>query len=77
MMQANYKTRATILLGSARVSRLRDRDWVERCVLAIADFSLELPHTLRGSSIIEVRFGETPKPARETRALPMTNARNR
>jgi hypothetical protein len=70
MMQANYKTRATILLGSARVSRLRDRDWVERCVLAIADFSFESPPTLCDSSITEVRFGETPKPARQTRALP-------
>ena len=68
MMRAN--TRASIFLGSARVSRPRDRDWVERCGLAVADFSRELPDILGGSSIIEDRFGETPKPARETRALP-------
>ena len=78
MKYANYNTRAAILLGSARVSRLRDRDWAERYVLAIADFSFESPHTLRDSSITEDRFGGTPKPARETRALPnRDHARNR
>jgi hypothetical protein len=50
--------------GSARVSRAGDG------VLAIADFSFGVPHALRDSHITEVRFGETPKPARETRALP-------
>ena len=56
--------------GSARVSRAGDG------VLAIADFSFELPRALRDSPTAEVRFGKTPKVraglaiARETRALP-------
>src|ERR1041385_1445043 len=52
-------------LGSARVSRAGER------VLAIANFSLTILF-LRSRTKIEnqVRFGGTPKPARETRALP-------
>ena len=51
-------------LGSARVSRAGER------VLAIADFSLNppLPHLSRDRG--KDCFGATPKPTRETRALP-------
>jgi len=54
-------------LGSARVSRVRQSDglvvWrAGDCVLAIADFARKK----QGQD----RFGETPKPTRETRALP-------
>jgi hypothetical protein len=49
-------------LGSARVSRAGER------VLAIANFSVTSEHLL-GQYKNEVRFGGTPKPARETRAL--------
>ena len=55
------------MLGSARVSRAGER------VLAIADFSLNppLPHLSRDRG--KDCFGATPKPARETRALPRTS----
>jgi hypothetical protein len=55
-------------LGSARVSRVGD------CVLAIADFPSGF--FAFGADEIEtkVRFGVTPKPARETRALPVSSA---
>ncbi len=49
---------------SARVSRLGDG------VLAIADFPLEIPSAVGDSSATNDCFGATPKPARETRALP-------
>ncbi|HMG05396.1 MAG TPA: hypothetical protein VK581_08040 [Chthoniobacterales bacterium] len=51
-------------LGSARVSRVGDG------VLAIADFPLELGRSRPDSFVAEECFGGTPKPARETRALP-------
>jgi len=53
-------SRVTALLGSARVPRAGDG------VLAIADFS-GAPKS--AAKCKEVRFGATPKPARETRAL--------
>ena len=50
-------------LGSARVSRAGDR------VLAIANLICDFAN--RSAVMLgKVRFGETPKPARETRALP-------
>src|SRR5712691_2644114 len=49
--------------GSARVSRAGER------VLAIANFSFCCLSS-RATSESKVRFGVTPKPARETRALP-------
>jgi hypothetical protein len=51
-------------MGSACVSRAGER------VLAIADFSVNppLPHLSRDRG--KDYFGATPKPARETRALP-------
>jgi len=55
---------AANFLGSARVSR------AGAGVLAIANFSSELPSAVGDSFTLKVRFGETPKPARETRALP-------
>ncbi len=55
-------------MGSARVSRAGER------VLAIANF-LRAPLPVPAIEIErKVRFGATPKPARETRALPDTNA---
>jgi hypothetical protein len=55
-------------LGSTRVSRVGER------VLAIADFFLRV--LVASSEIVrEVRFGATPKPARETRALPIRRVR--
>ena len=51
-------------LGSARVSRAGER------VLAIANFSFDSPRPHAGNISRKVRFGATPKPARETRALP-------
>jgi hypothetical protein len=63
MKRPDLKARTMSLLGSARVSRAGDD------VLAIADFS-SVFHTLPDVSTSKVRFGETPKPARETRALP-------
>jgi hypothetical protein len=50
--------------GSARVSRAGDG------VLAIADFSLAPRPAQRDSFPTKECFGETPKPTRETRALP-------
>jgi len=55
--------------GSARVSRVGD------CVLAIANFSQALPSPSRIEPRDKVRFGATPKPTRETRALPRQNVR--
>ena len=54
----------TNLLGSAYLSR------VGHGVLAIADFSFNSPHTPADPFAVKVRFGGTPKPTRETRALP-------
>jgi hypothetical protein len=55
----------TKLLGSARVSRAGDG------VLAVADFLRNrLPCSVTLFDLSEVRFGGTPKPTRETRALP-------
>jgi hypothetical protein len=51
-------------LGSARLSPVGDG------VLAIADFSFNSPHPPSDSFTVKVRFGGTPKPTRETRALP-------
>jgi hypothetical protein len=55
---------ATNLRGSARVSRAGDG------VLAIADFSLQAASSLHVPTTAKDCFGATPKPARETRALP-------
>jgi hypothetical protein len=52
-------------LGSARVSRAGER------VLAIADFAFDSSLTAAGLSKKDC-FGATPKPTRETRALPAT-----
>jgi len=49
--------------GSARVSRAGER------VLAIANFLRCFKHAVHRRTS-EVRFGATPKPKRETRALP-------
>ncbi len=57
-------------LGSARVSRAGDG------VLAIADFSCNSSFRAADASY-ESCFGATPKPARETRALPGSAARTR
>src|SRR4029077_5045736 len=54
--------------GSARVSRVGDG------VLAIADFLFPLEIRIRWRNSRKVRFGATPKPARETRALPIIRA---
>ncbi|PYJ26976.1 MAG: hypothetical protein DME89_10670 [Verrucomicrobia bacterium] len=51
-------------LGSARVSRAGER------VLAVADFSFTAASSLRTGFEGKDCFGATPKPARETRALP-------
>ncbi len=51
-----------VILGSARVSRAGDG------VLAIANFSYAFDQTTQKQR--EVRFGATPKLARETQALP-------
>jgi hypothetical protein len=51
-------------LGSARVSRVGDG------VLAIVDFRVVRLIPESATSRLEDRFGVTPKPARETRALP-------
>jgi hypothetical protein len=53
-----------INLGSARLSRVGDG------VLAIADFSLNSPHTPSYPFTVKVRFGGTPKPTRATCTLP-------
>ena len=50
--------------GSARVPRVGER------VLAIADFLCELLTSMGNASERKDCFGATPKPARETRALP-------
>jgi hypothetical protein len=50
--------------GNARVTRAGER------VLAITDFSWELSSSAANEFQRKVRFGATPKPARETRALP-------
>ena len=58
--------RAMFFPGSARVSRAGDG------VLAFANLAFDVsqaPESLLG---MEVRRGETPQPARETRALPRT-----
>ncbi len=56
---------AMSFLGSARVSRAGDG------VLAVADFLRNrLPCGVTLFDLSEVRFGGTPKPTRETRALP-------
>ncbi len=52
------------LHGSARVSRAGDG------VLAVANFPFPMQPALRDSFTIRDCFGATPKPARETRALP-------
>jgi hypothetical protein len=54
----------TNFLGSARLSRVGDG------VLAIADFSFSSPHTPSDPFTVKVRFGGTPKPTRDARALP-------
>jgi hypothetical protein len=51
-------------LGSARVSRAGER------VLAIANFSLDSILLTETGTEKKDCFGATPKPARETRALP-------
>ena len=51
-------------LGSAHASRAGER------VLAIANFRLESLLFAKRVTQRKVRFGATPKPARETRALP-------
>gem|GEM_PF-6195541 len=53
-------------LGSARVLRAGDG------VLAVANFSSAQPHA--GRRLLKDYFGETPKPTRETRALPRRSA---
>jgi hypothetical protein len=55
--------------GSARVSRAGDR------VLAIANFS-RFPTAIDNEFQRKECFGETPKPARETRALPRMSMRD-
>ena len=60
----DYNANATKCLGSTCVSRVGDR------VLAIADFSFNSPHTPSDPFAVKARFGGTPKPTRETRALP-------
>jgi hypothetical protein len=50
--------------GSARVSRVGDG------VLAVASFAFPTQPAPPGPLTIKDRFGATPKPARETRALP-------
>jgi len=55
---------ATGVPGSARVSRAGDG------VLAVATFSFTMQPAPRNSFTIKDCFGVTPKPARETRALP-------
>jgi hypothetical protein len=55
----------TNLLGGARVSRTGDG------VLAVAGFLRNrLPYSVTLFDLSEVGFGGTPKPTRETRALP-------
>jgi hypothetical protein len=51
-------------LGSARVSRAGER------VLAIANFSWDSILLIEAGTETKDCFGATPKPARETRALP-------
>ena len=57
-------TATSFQLGSARVSRAGER------VLAIANFSLESRLFRAAGTQRKDCFGMTPKPARETRALP-------
>jgi hypothetical protein len=57
-------------LGSTRVSR------VGGCVLAIANFSCGFFTPSTGDIQKKDCFGETPKPARETRALSKALARD-
>jgi len=63
MAEVSNGTGKSGVQGSARVSRVGDG------VLAIADFSYALNRDSAGKCPGEVRFGATPKPARETRAL--------
>ena len=56
-------------MGSARALRPGDRDWVERCALAIANFSAAT-NSRRNLKNEKNRCGEAPQPTRETRALP-------
>jgi len=60
----DYNANATKCLGSACVSHVGDG------VLAITDFSFNSPHTPSDPFTVKARFGGTPKPTRETRALP-------
>jgi hypothetical protein len=64
MKMFDYHTWATSFLGSAGLWRVGDG------VLAIADFSFNSPHPPSDPFAVKVRFGGTPKPTRETRALP-------
>jgi hypothetical protein len=52
------------LLDSTRVPRVGDG------VLAIAGSTLTMPNSLQTPFTVKDCFGATPKPARETRALP-------
>jgi hypothetical protein len=64
MKMFDYHTCAMSFLGSARLSRVGDG------VLAIADFSFNSPDTPSDPFAVKVRFGGTPKPTRDARALP-------
>ena len=57
-----------VALDSARVSRAGER------VLAIAKFLVGFSTLAARASRIKDCFGATPKPARETRALPLRGA---
>jgi hypothetical protein len=64
MKMFDYHTWAMSFLGSARLSCVGDG------VLAIADFSFNSLHPPSDPFAVKARFGGTPKPTRETRALP-------
>jgi hypothetical protein len=67
LAEGTFARSAILSLGSARVSRVGDG------VLAIANF---LPGCQMPPRSMKMSFGETPKPTRETRALPNPEGRH-
>jgi hypothetical protein len=67
LAECTFAWRAILSLGSARLSRVGDG------VLAVANF---LPGYRMPPRSRKVSFGETPKPTRETRALPNPEGRH-